>query len=94
MDVRIIFMFFFGLVALAVIATKTIVVAKQDELLVVFRLEQLQAVYGPGVSIIIPFLDRIVRVNVDSIPGWDRMSEVELKQRAAEVALARKRFAG
>jgi len=94
MDVRIIFMFFFGLVALAVIATKTIVGAKQDELLVVFRLEQLQAVYGPGVSTIISFRDRIVRVNADSIPDWDRMSEVELKQRAAEVALARKRFAG
>jgi len=82
-------MFFFGLVALAVIATKTIVVAKQDELLVVFRIEQLHAVYGPGISIVIPFLDRIVRVEVDSIPGWDRMSEAELKQRAAEVASRR-----
>jgi len=89
MDVRIIFMFFFGLVALAVIATKTIVVAKQDELLVVFRIEQLHAVYGPGISIVIPFIDRIVRVEVDSIPGWDRMSEAELKQRAAEVASRR-----
>jgi regulator of protease activity HflC (stomatin/prohibitin superfamily) len=94
MDVRIIFMFFFGLVALAVIAAKTIVVAKQDELLVVFRLEQLQTVYGPGVSIVIPFLDRVVRVKVDSLPGWDRMSEAELKQRAAEVALGRRDSAG
>ena len=94
MDVRIILMFISGLVALAVIAARTILVAKQDELLVVFRLEQLQAVYGPGVSIVIPFLDRIVRVKVDSIPGWDRMSEAELKQRAAEVALHRTGSAG
>jgi regulator of protease activity HflC (stomatin/prohibitin superfamily) len=89
MDVRTILMLIFGLVALAVIAARIIVVAKQDELLVVFRIAQLQAVYGPGVSIVIPFLDRIVRVKVDSIPGWERMSEAELKQRAAEVALTR-----
>ena len=69
-----------------VIAARTLVVAKEDELLVVFRLGRLLTVYGPGLSIVVPFIDRVIRVQLETIPGWQELSEDELQQRAAELA--------
>ncbi|HEV2765253.1 MAG TPA: SPFH domain-containing protein [Pyrinomonadaceae bacterium] len=76
----------FLLIATLVVAAKTLVVAKEDERLVVFRLGKLLRVYGPGLSIIIPFTDRVVRVKVETIAGWRELSESELQQKAAQIA--------
>ena len=81
---RVFLFFIFLLFALLILAAKSLVKAKEDELLVVFRLGTVLDVYGPGLSIVIPYLDRVIRVNVETIDGWENLSESELKQRAAQ----------
>jgi regulator of protease activity HflC (stomatin/prohibitin superfamily) len=84
-----IFLFYiFLLIALLVVAAKSFAVAKEDERLVVIRLGKLLGVYGPGLSIVVPFLDRVVRVK-EMIAGWRGLSESELQQRAAQIAMKR-----
>ena len=80
---RVLLFFIFLLFALLILAAKSFVKAKEDELLVVFRLGKVLDVYGPGLSIAIPYLDRVIRVKVDTIDGWENLSESELKERAA-----------
>jgi regulator of protease activity HflC (stomatin/prohibitin superfamily) len=75
---RLIFILFIA-VFLAVIAAKTFVRVKQGEVAVVFRLGQLFQVHGPGRQMVFPFFDRVVRVNLQSIVGWETMSEDQLK---------------
>jgi regulator of protease activity HflC (stomatin/prohibitin superfamily) len=73
--------------ALIVIAAKTMISVKENERLVVFRLGQLLRVDGAGRAIIIPFVDKGVKVNVESIAGWRRLSEKELEERSVQMAL-------
>jgi regulator of protease activity HflC (stomatin/prohibitin superfamily) len=80
---------FFIILSLAfvLIAKKSIAVAQEDERLVVLRLGQLIGVYGPGLNVVIPFIDRVIRVKVESIAGWRELSENGLQKKAAEIAL-------
>ena len=71
-------------------AMKSLVVAKEDERLVVVRLGKLLGVYGPGLSIVIPFLDRVVRIKLETIAGWQKLGETELRQKAAQIAMQRR----
>ena len=89
MAVSIFLFYIFLLIALLVIAAKSFAVAKEDERLVVIRLGKLLGVYGPGLSIVVPFLDRVVRVKVEMIAGWRELGESELQQRAAQIAMKR-----
>jgi len=82
--VRVFLFFIFLLFALLILAAKSLVTAKQDELLVVLRLDKVLDVYGPGLSIVIPYLDRVIRVKIETIDGWENLSESELKERAAQ----------
>ncbi|MEK6337303.1 MAG: hypothetical protein AABM67_20465 [Acidobacteriota bacterium] len=74
----------FMAVALAIIAKKSIAIAKEGERLVVFRLGELFAIYPPGMTFLIPFIDRGVKVRVDQIAGWKTMPEDELQRKLAE----------
>ena len=74
-------------VALVVISAKTIVPAKEGERVVVLRLGKPLRVYGPGLVIIIPFVDRVVRVSLDSIAGWRGLSEKELEEEVVQRAM-------
>jgi regulator of protease activity HflC (stomatin/prohibitin superfamily) len=87
--VRVLLFYIFLLILLLGIAAKSLVVAKEDERLVIVRLGKLLGVYGPGLSIVIPFLDRVIRIKVETIPGWRELGESELRQRAAQVAMQR-----
>ena len=82
--VRVFLFFIFLSIALLILAAKSFVMAKQDELLVVFRLGKVLDVYGPGLSFVFPYLDRAIRVKVETIDGWENLSESQLKQRAAQ----------
>ena len=73
-------------VALAIIAAKSIVVVKETERLVVFRLGKLLRVDGSGLALLIPYLDKAVKVNIESIPKWRRLSKKELEEKAVEMA--------
>ena len=65
-------------------AARSIVVARENERLVVFRLGRLFAVLPPGRNLIIPFADRVVRVNLEEIVGWQNLPEAELQERIVE----------
>lgn len=69
-------------------AIKSVAVARPDERLVVVRLGQLVGVCGPGLNIVLPFIDRVIRIKVERIAGWRELPESELKARAAQIALA------
>ena len=81
------FFFVFMAVALCVIVAKSMARTKDDERLVVFRLGQLFRVYPPGLALLIPFIDRGVKIKVDEIAGWQKLPEDELQQRAAQAVL-------
>ncbi len=80
--------FLFLFLALLIIAAKSFVVVREDERLVILRLGKLTGVRGPGLNIILPFLDRAIRVKVERIAGWKRLAESELQKKAVEIALS------
>lgn len=49
--------------------------------IVKFRLGHFVRIVGPGLVIIIPFIDKGVRVNLsEQIPGWETLSNEELEE--------------
>ena len=86
MAVQLFFLVFIA-VALAVVAAKSIAITKEGERLVVFRLGELFRVYPPGLALLIPFIDRGVKVRVDLIAKWETLPESELAQKLAEAVM-------
>jgi regulator of protease activity HflC (stomatin/prohibitin superfamily) len=87
--VKLLLFYTFVMIVLLGIAAKCLAVAKEDERLVILRFGKLLGVYGPGLSLVVPFLDRVVRIKVETIPGWRDLGESELREKAAEIALQR-----
>lgn len=87
--VRVLLFNIFLLIAILGIAAKSLAVGKSDERLVILRLGKLLGVYGPGLSIVVPFLDRVIRIKVETIAGWQELGESELRQKAAQIAMQR-----
>jgi len=85
MNVTSVFFLFFVGIAVLVIAKKTVVVTNATERVVVFRFERFFAVRPAGVVFVIPFIDKVVKVRVEQIAGWERMSEDQLLERIAEI---------
>lgn len=79
----------FVLIILAVILKKTFVIAGEDERLVVFRLGKVLDVRDSGLNVILPFLDRAIKVDVEEIAGWRKLSESDLHQKVVDLALSR-----
>ena len=75
----------FALVVVAIIAAKSVVLTKPHERTVVFRLGSFFAAYPPGMSVVIPFLDKVVKIRVNQIEGWERLSEEQLLERIAAI---------
>ena len=73
-------------VALVIIAAKSMAVVKETERLVVFRLGKLLRVDGSGLALLIPFVDKAVKVNIETIPKWRRLSKKELDEKVLEMA--------
>jgi len=74
-------------VFLLVIAAKSIATATEDEVLVVFRLGTVHRVYPPGRTLLIPFIDKAVKIRVDQIPGWQKLPESELERKLVQAAI-------
>ena len=80
--------FLFVFIALLIIAAKSFTVVKEDERLVILRLGKLMGVRGSGLNIILPFIDRAIRVKVERIAGWKSLSESELQKKAVQIAMS------
>lgn len=72
----------------AVVAAKSIIRVDEGEGIVVFRLGQPFQASGPGTVMIIPFVDRVVRTKLDTIPNWQTLPEDQLKEKILNQVLA------
>jgi regulator of protease activity HflC (stomatin/prohibitin superfamily) len=75
---------FVGIV-LIVIAAKSVVLTKPHERAVVFRLGKFLAAYPAGMALVMPFLDKVVKIRVEQIAGWERLSEEQLLERISAI---------
>ena len=75
-----IFIFFLIFLVLFILLLMAIKIAQINERLVIFRRGKLQSIAGPGLILIIPFLDSAKKVNLDQqINGWQDLSMEELE---------------
>ena len=81
------FFFTFLMVVFAVLAFKSFVTIKEGEYVVVYRLGKLDRWSGPGAIIIIPFIDRVVRIPLHQIINWQTMPQEELEKKVIAIAL-------
>jgi regulator of protease activity HflC (stomatin/prohibitin superfamily) len=69
------------ILAITILAA-AIKVVKEYERIVVFRLGRFFKIAGPGLVLLIPLIDKGVKVNLkDRIPGWHNLSPQALEER-------------
>ena len=70
------------IILLIIILAKGIKIAREDQRLVIFRLGRLFTIAGPGLVLLIPVIDKGVKVNLaENIPGWQGYSKSELEEK-------------
>lgn len=70
----------------AIAAFKGIKIVDENHRLVIYRLGKLVGVRGPGLLLIVPFIDKGLRLNLDhAIPGWQGLPEQQLNDRIIAV---------
>jgi regulator of protease activity HflC (stomatin/prohibitin superfamily) len=75
------------LVVFAVLAFKSFINVKEGEYVVVYRLGKLDRWSGPGAIIIVPFIDRVVRIPLHLIVNWQTMPQDEFEKKVVAMAL-------
>ncbi len=82
--------YFVEILIIVIIAFRSIKILGEKERLVVFRAGRFLKIAGPGTVLIVPFVDRGIKVNLDKdIPGWQALSPMELEERMKKLALDR-----
>jgi regulator of protease activity HflC (stomatin/prohibitin superfamily) len=65
-----------------VVLSVSIKVVRDDQRIVILRFGKPLGVRGPGIVMILPFVDRITRVTLnESIPGWETLTEQQLEEK-------------
>lgn len=78
---------FIGSVVAALVVGASVRIAPERGRLVVTRFGKSLGVRGPGLSFILPLIDRVDRVDLDStIPEWRDLDESEISQRLLHMA--------
>ncbi len=74
------------LVILAIIVVaKSLKIVREHERLVIYRVGRLCRIVGPGLVVLIPFIDKGVKVNLaETFPGWQCLSQRELDENIRE----------
>ena len=73
---------------LGVVAIISFRVVKAHELLVIFRLGRHLRTQGPGLAIVIPFIDAAVRLDLNvKLPGWQGMKRAQLHKEAVAIVV-------
>jgi regulator of protease activity HflC (stomatin/prohibitin superfamily) len=74
------------LLVLLIISVK---ITKHNERLVLFRLGKYMGIRGPGIIIIIPIIDFVVRVDLDlNISNWKLLSKEELEDKLKSIVIS------
>jgi regulator of protease activity HflC (stomatin/prohibitin superfamily) len=67
---------------------KFVKIAKDNERFVLFRLGNYIGIKGAGIVPLIPFIDKVVRVNLDlNIPDWKLLSDTELEEKLKYIVI-------
>ena len=75
---------------IVIISYRSIKILRENERLVVLRLGRFLKIAGPGMVLILPFIDQSIKVNLDKeIPGWQALSPMELEERMKKLVLSR-----
>lgn len=75
--------------ALALVALAGVRVVPENRRLAVFRLGALRSVAGPGLVLLVPFIDRGVSVFLDEqVPNWRALGKDELADRVRSIVLS------
>lgn len=78
------------LLVLVIFFVRSIKIVREDHRLAVFRLGRYMGVKGPGMVILIPFVDKGQDVNLsEQVPGWQGLSPRELEERIISTVLNR-----
>jgi len=63
-------------------------IAGDAERLLVLRFGRFHRVAGPGIALLVPFVDRGIRVDLDEVaPGWRSIAAAELEARLEDYAM-------
>jgi regulator of protease activity HflC (stomatin/prohibitin superfamily) len=65
---------------------------REDERLVIIRLGRFFKIAGPGILVVLPWVDRGIRVNLNrDLPGWQGLSKIELEEKIKASVLSKPR---
>jgi regulator of protease activity HflC (stomatin/prohibitin superfamily) len=71
-----------------VLLTKGVLTIKENQRIVILRLGKHASTLGPGLVIIIPFVDQPIYVNLTKhIPEWRSLEETEIKRKVEDMVL-------
>ena len=80
--------FFWIMILLAITIIMSLKILREDERLVIIRLGRFFKIAGPGLVIILSFMDRGIRINLSrDFPGWRGWSKLELDERIKALVL-------
>jgi regulator of protease activity HflC (stomatin/prohibitin superfamily) len=80
--------FIIFLILVIIILATSIKVVNEYERIAVFRLGRFVNIQGPGLVLLIPGVDKGVKVNLkEKIPGWQTLSQKELEERIKQYVL-------
>jgi len=69
-------------ILLIIILARALKVVREDQRLAIFRLGRLFTIAGPGLTLLIPLVDKGMKVNLrENIPGWQGYSRAELDEK-------------
>ncbi len=82
--------FFFAFLFLAILMIMCLKPLREDERLAIVRFGRFLKVAGPGIVMILPWIDRGIRVNLSKdLPGWQGLSKTELDEKIKAFALSK-----
>ena len=78
------------IILLAIIVFLSVRVSREDERFVIYRLGRFSKIAGPGLVLLIPFIDRGMKVNLsEKIPGWQGLSKEQLDEKVKTFVLSK-----
>jgi regulator of protease activity HflC (stomatin/prohibitin superfamily) len=77
-------------IILIFILARALKIVREDQRLAIFRLGRLFTIAGPGLVLLIPVVDKGVKVNLqEKVPGWQGYSKSQLDEKIRTFVLNR-----
>jgi regulator of protease activity HflC (stomatin/prohibitin superfamily) len=69
-----------------IILVKSVVIIKESERYLIYRFGKFQGIWGPGLIIVYPFIDKKIKISLkNEIPEWYKLDRQELHQKIEEI---------